>query len=86
MSLDLSTYLCQMIFNGNNIKMKKQNTLFLCGKVLFLDDKLFCFWMTNCLFTFFMATEQQRHHWEIGQKNYEKTIEKIMLKDAQYMT
>jgi hypothetical protein len=23
------------------------NTLFLCGKVLFLDDKLVCFWMTN---------------------------------------
>jgi hypothetical protein len=54
----------------------EQNTLFLCGKVLFLDDKLFCFWMTNCLFTFFMATEQQRHHWAGDEQKLAKKIMK----------
>jgi hypothetical protein len=34
-----------MIFNGNNRQRQDDelNTLFLCGKVLFLDDKFFVY-------------------------------------------
>jgi hypothetical protein len=44
--------------------------------------------MTSCFVDIFYAdsTAVQWHHCQIGQKKNEKIIEKIMLKDAQYIS
>jgi hypothetical protein len=72
-----------MIFNGNNRQRQDDelNTLFLCGKVLFLDDKFF-------VYIFYgdgSAATSLGDEKKLAQKLW-KMIEKIMLKAAQYMT